>query len=137
MSEEMNKMFKNMQTLQPVGNVEDSRLSENFRMDNPVVQDRSGSRKFHLEFDVRQFKPEEIEVKTFGNQLTIHAKHEDKENGKSSFREYQKQFTLPKEVSLELLSSKLSTQGVLTIEAPLPALEGPRDKLIPIQHRKI
>lgn len=137
MTEEMNKMFKNMQTLQPVGNVDDWRLSENFRIDNPVIQDRSGQRKFHLEFDVRQFKPEEIEVKTFGDQLTVHAKHEDKEQGKSAYREYQRQFTLPKEVNPEVLSSKLSTEGVLLIEAPLPALEGPRDKMIPIQHRKI
>lgn len=119
-----------------VPSVEDWRLSENFRMDNPIVQERDGARKFYLEFDVSHFKPEEIAVKTSGNQLSIHARHEDKDPNRQSYREFSRQYVLPKEVKPDFLTSKLSDRGKLTIEAPLPALTGGRDKLIPIEHRK-
>lgn len=137
MSAEMNKMMENFTKMSALPKTaDDFRVTENFRLDNPVIQDVDGRRRFSLQFDVRQFKPEEIHVKTAGNQLTVHAKHEDKDSGKSSYREYSRQFILPKEVNAELLSSKLSSDGMLTIEAPLPSLEGPREKLIPIEHGK-
>ncbi|CAC5373020.1 unnamed protein product [Mytilus coruscus] len=117
--------------------VDDWRLTENFRMDNPIIQERDGSRKFYLEFDVAQFKPEEITVKTTGNQLSVHARHEDKNDpNRSAYREFARQYVIPKEVRPDFLTSKLSERGKLTIEAPLPALTGGRDKLIPIEHRK-
>ena len=116
--------------------VDDWRLTENFRMDNPIIQERDGSRKFYLEFDVSQFKPEEINVKTSGSQLSVHARHDDKDPSRTAYREFARQYTLPKEVKPEFLMSKLSERGKLTIEAPLPALPGSRDKLIPIEHRK-
>lgn len=138
MNEEMERMMKNMQQLAPVqapaSSVDDWRLTENFRLENPIITERDGSRKFKLQFDVRQFKPEEISVRTAGNTLSVHAKHEEKDQGKSAFREYNRQYTLPKDVHSEQLTSKLSTEGVLSIEAPLPAIEGRGEKLIPIKH---
>lgn len=133
----MNRMMQNMRRQCPVpSTVDDWRLTENFRMDNPIREDHDGARKFHLQFDVRQFKPEEIAVKTNGNQLTVQAKHEEKDSGKNVLREYCRQYVIPREVNPEHLISKLSSEGMLTIEAPLPALHGPRDKLIAIEHRK-
>lgn len=138
MNEEMNKMMENMQRSAPapapLQNVDDWRLTENFRMENPIQTFADGSRKFRLQFDMRQFKPEEIQVRTAGNSLTVSAKHDEKDPNKAVFREYNRSYVLPKEVNPERLSSKLSTEGVLTIEAMLPALEGPREKLIPIKH---
>ncbi|XP_069120822.1 heat shock protein Hsp-16.41-like [Argopecten irradians] len=137
MSNEMNRMMQNMRGNLPVPyTVDDWRLSENFRMDNPIREEHDGSRKFYLQFDVRQFKPEEINVKTNGNQLTVQAKHQEDGSGKQVHREYCRQYVIPREVNPEHLISKLSTEGMLTIEAPLPALQGPRDKLIPIEHKK-
>lgn len=121
---------------QTVPSVDDWRLSENFRMDNPIVQERDGARKFYLEFDVSHFKPEEISVKTSGNQLSIHARHDEKDPSRQAYREFSRQYVLPKEVKPEFLTSKLSERGKLTIEAPLPALSNGRDKMIPIEHRK-
>lgn len=136
MNRELARMSDNMSRNVPVATVDDWRLTENFRNDNPIVQDVDGFRRFRLKFDVRQFRPEEIHIKTSGNQLSIHAKHEDKDpSGKSTFREYSRQYILPREVSPEMLSSKLAHDGTLTVEAPLPALEGPRDKTIPILRR--
>ena len=138
MNEEMSKMMGNMQRLAPApaptSSVDDWRLTENFRMENPIITERDGSRKFKLQFDVRQFKPEEIQVKTAGNTLSVHAKHEDKDQGKSVFREYNRQYVVPKDVHPDQLSSKLGIDGILTIEAPLPAIEGRGEKMIPIKH---
>ena len=136
MNDEMSRMMDGMQKLAPApsSSVDDWRLTENFRLENPIITDRDGSRKFKLQFDVRQFKPEEITVKTAGNSLSVHAKHEEKDQGKSVFREYNRQYVIPKDVHSEQLTSKLSTDGVLTIEAPLPAIEGRGEKLIPIKH---
>lgn len=136
MNDEMKRMMDNFQrnTPAPLQNVDDWRLTENFRMENPIQTYADGSRKFRLEFDMRQFKPEEIQVRTSGNSLTVSAKHDEKDPSKSVFREYNRSYVLPKDVHPEQLTSKLSTGGVLTIEAPLPAIEGPREKLIPIKH---
>ncbi|XP_048777307.1 major egg antigen-like [Ostrea edulis] len=138
MTQEMNNMARNFQRAGPASGqktVEDLRLTEDFNVNNPVHQDVYGNRRFQLEFDLHQFKPEEIRIKTSGNQLSVHCKQEDKENGRSVFREYNRQFVLPKEVNPEHLTSKLSGGGTLTITAPLPALAGPRERLIAIDKK--
>lgn len=146
MNDEMGRMMDTMQKSSassvsgsapgpaPLQSVDDWRLSDNFRMENPIRTFGDGTRKFHLEFDLRQFTPEEIQVRTSGNSLTVSAKHDEKDPNKSVFREYNRSYVLPKGVNPERLTSKLSTGGILAIEAPLPALEGPREKLIPIKH---
>jgi HSP20 family molecular chaperone IbpA len=134
MASEMRRMYQDMQHLMPVDANPDSwRKKENYLLDNPVHHDQgSGRQLFRLQFDVRQFRPEEICVKTSDNNLTVHAKHEEKSEGKSVNREYHRQYVLPKDLNPENLVSKLSRDGVLTIEAPLPLTEG--HKLIAIKH---
>lgn len=61
----------------------------------------------------------------------VHAKHEEKSESKSVYREYNREFLLPKGTNPETIKSSLSKDGVLTVEAPLPALGQP-EKLIPI-----
>ena len=39
-------------------------------------------------FDVAQYKPEEVTVKTIDNRLLVHAKHEEKTPQRTVFREY-------------------------------------------------
>ena len=134
MNNEMSKMFNNMQKYTPPATVDDWRLTENFRLENPVQSFADGTRKFQLQFDLRQFKPEEIQVRTSGNTLTVSAKHDEKDPNKSVFREYNRSYQLPKDIVVERMTSKLSTDGTLSIEAPLPVIEGPREKLIPIKH---
>ncbi|XP_026685994.1 alpha-crystallin B chain-like [Diaphorina citri] len=63
----------------------------------------------------------------------VHAKHEEKSDSKSVYREYNREFLLPKGTNPESIKSSLSKDGVLTVEAPLPALGAP-EKLIPIAH---
>lgn len=50
------------------------------------------------------------------------------------YREYNREFLLPKGTNPESIKSSLSKDGVLTVEAPLPAI-GTGEKLIPIAHQ--
>uniref|UniRef100_A0A915PFS8 SHSP domain-containing protein n=1 Tax=Setaria digitata TaxID=48799 RepID=A0A915PFS8_9BILA len=89
---------------------------------SPLIKDESDGKTLRLRFDVAQYKPEEVTVKTVDNRLLVHAKHEEKTPQRAVFREYNQEFMLPHGTNPELISSTLSTDGVLTVEAPLPHL---------------
>lgn len=69
--------------------------------------------------------------------MQVHAKHEEKTESKSVYREYNREFLLPKGTNPESIKSSLSKDGVLTVEAPLPALPGPAETMIPIAHKQL
>uniref|UniRef100_A0A0N5ADD6 SHSP domain-containing protein n=1 Tax=Syphacia muris TaxID=451379 RepID=A0A0N5ADD6_9BILA len=89
---------------------------------SPLIKDESDGKTLRLRFDVAQYKPEEVTVKTVDNRLLVHAKHEEKTPQRTVYREYNQEFMLPRGTNPELISSTLSTDGVLTVEAPLPHL---------------
>ena len=64
----------------------------------------------------------------------MHAKHEEKSDSRSVYREYNREFLLPQGSNPEMIKSSLSKDGILTVEAPLPALEGGSGH-IPITHK--
>ncbi|KAL7031951.1 hypothetical protein ACKWTF_007179 [Chironomus riparius] len=103
-------------------------------INSPLIQDDGDNKVLKLRFDVSQYAPEEIVVKTVDNKLMVHAKHEEKTDTKSVYREYNREFLLPKNVNPESIRSSLSKDGVLTVDAPLPAIAGPGEKMIPIAH---
>ena len=80
----------------------------------------SGQKELKLRFDVQDYAPEEIMVKTVDNKLLVQAKHEEKGEGRSVYREYNREFLLPAGTDPETIRSSLSKDGVLTVEAPLP-----------------
>ncbi|XP_034952410.1 alpha-crystallin B chain isoform X2 [Chelonus insularis] len=102
-------------------------------LNSPLIQDEGDNKMLKLRFDVSQYTPEEIVVKTVDNKLLVHAKHEEKTESKTVYREYNREFLLPKGTNPETIKSSLSKDGVLTVEAPLPAI-GAGEKLIPIAH---
>jgi len=89
-------------------------------LNSPLIQDDGDGKTLKLRFDVSQYAPEEIVLKTVDNKLLVHAKHEEKSETKSVYREYNREFLLPSGVNPELIRSSLSKDGVLTVEAPLP-----------------
>lgn len=103
-------------------------------LNSPLIQEDGSSKCLKLRFDVSQYAPEEIVVKTVDNKLLVHAKHEEKTESKSVYREYNREFLLPKGTNPESIKSSLSKDGVLTVEAPLPAL-GAGETMIPIAHK--
>ncbi|XP_018547852.1 heat shock protein beta-1 [Lates calcarifer] len=79
-----------------------------------------------VSLDVNHFSPEELVVKTKDNVVEITGKHEERkdEHGFVS-RCFTRKYTLPSTANIEKVTSSLSPEGVLTIEAPLirPAIE--------------
>jgi HSP20 family molecular chaperone IbpA len=104
-------------------------------INSPLIQEDGDNKVLKLRFDVSQYAPEEIVVKTVDNKLMVHAKHEEKTDTKSVYREYNREFLLPKNVNPESIRSSLSKDGVLTVDAPLPAIAGPGETMIPIAHK--
>ncbi|XP_059404859.1 heat shock protein beta-1-like [Carassius carassius] len=74
-----------------------------------------------ISLDVSHFAPEELTVKTKDGVVEITGKHEERkdEHGFVS-RCFTRKYTLPFGVDSEKITSCLSPEGVLTIEAPLP-----------------
>lgn len=101
---------------------------------SPVIQDTEEGRILKLRFDVTQYEPDEIVVKTVDNRLTVHAKHEERSENRSVYREYNREFHLPDGVDPELIKSSLSKDGILTVDCPLPQtqLQG-SSRRIPIE----
>ncbi|KAG0431599.1 hypothetical protein HPB47_021653 [Ixodes persulcatus] len=82
---------------------------------------------FALKLDVRGFVPEEISVKTVGNSVEVHARHEEKDPEGRSF------YTLPDDVDPESVTSQLRGRGLLAVEAPRKKAETtPLSHTVPI-----
>ncbi|XP_071992448.1 heat shock protein beta-1 [Engystomops pustulosus] len=71
--------------------------------------------------DVNHFAPEELVVNTKDGIVEITGKHEEKqdEHGFIS-RCFTRKYTLPQGVDISVVTSSLSPDGILTVEAPLP-----------------
>ena len=95
---------------------------------SPLIAEDEGAgvKELKLRFDVSQYTPEEIMVKTVDNKLLVrhehyhdslvahgscfqvHAKHEESGWGKSVYRQYNREFLLPQGTNPELIKSSLS-----------------------------
>lgn len=89
---------------------------------SPLIRDESDGKTLRLRFDVSHYAPEEVSVKTVDHRLLVHARHEEKTPQRTVYREYNQEFMLPRGTNPEQIRSSLSVDGVLTVEAPLPAL---------------
>lgn len=90
--------------------------------------------KFQVNLDVQHFAPEEISVKTADGFLIVEAKHEEKqdEHGFIS-RGFTRRYKLPDGIEEDAVTSKLSSDGVLSISAPLKAPpKALNERIVPI-----
>jgi crystallin alpha B len=98
-------------------------------------QVNNDSNKFEIKLDCSHFKPEEITVKTIGNNVVINGKHEEKLDKHGWVqREFTRRYALPEGCEVEKVVSNLSPKGILSIEAPkkpLPPLKE-NERVIPI-----
>jgi HSP20 family molecular chaperone IbpA len=102
-------------------------------LQSPLIQDTEEGRVLKLRFDVTQYEPDEIVVKTVDNRLTVHAKHEERSENRSVYREYNREFHLPDGIDIEQIKSSLSKDGILTVDCPLPQTQLPgASRRIPI-----
>jgi len=103
--------------------------------DGISVEVKNTPEKFEVSVDVSQYLPEEVSVKTIDNTLQVEAKHEERqdEHGFIS-RNFVRKYIMPKDVDPMLVRSKLSSEGVLTVEAPKKALtNGTNERAVPIE----
>ncbi|CAG4958346.1 unnamed protein product [Parnassius apollo] len=96
---------------------------------------KTDKNKFQINLDVQHFAPEEITVKTSDGYVVVEGKHEEKqdEHGWVS-RQFTRRYALPESCSVDAVQSRLSSDGVLTIIAPLERPQASNERVVPIIH---
>merc|ERR1712117_657152 len=94
--------------------------------------------KFQVEFNVQDYTPEELSIKTEGDVLIVLAEHETWSKTRASFvsKQFEQRFSLPSGVKPEKISSSLSKDGFLPVTAPRdqqPAISAFKKK--PVEHQ--
>jgi len=76
--------------------------------------------RFQCVMDVKDFNPNNLQVKVVEDRVVVEGKYEKKSEDGSSMesKSFYKEFTLPQSANLELVSTALSKDGVLTVRAP-------------------
>lgn len=89
---------------------------------------------FEVKVDVQQYEPEHLKVSLVDNRLVISGKHETKadEHGFIS-REFSREFLIPENVDAETISSRLTDDGYLVIEAKIKGATEAQERVIEIQ----
>jgi len=89
---------------------------------------------FEVKLDVRQYEPEELNVKITEDRLVISGKHEQKpdEHGYIS-REFTRQFVVPQNIDIDTFSSTLSDEGTMVIQARVKGAEIGQERTIKIE----
>lgn len=85
--------------------------------------------------DVLHFQPSEITVKVVGHTVIVEGKHEERDDAYGVIeRHFVRKYTLPEDYDTNALISSLSSDGVLTLKAPLPKTKG---RFVPIAHSNV
>jgi HSP20 family molecular chaperone IbpA len=66
-----------------------------------------------------EFDPADLTVKTIDKKLIVHARHEEKTPGRTSCREFNREFDLPDAVDPQQVTASMAPDGRLIIEAPI------------------
>ncbi|GBN55871.1 hypothetical protein AVEN_87237-1 [Araneus ventricosus] len=98
------------------------------------VQVTTKGDKFQVQLDTSNYQPEEITVKVVNDKIAITAKHETKNNDVYEYHEMARSFDLPEGVDPQTVTSRLNSNGQLTIEAPIkPAKEIVNERVVPVK----
>ncbi|XP_078591625.1 heat shock protein 30C-like [Branchiostoma floridae x Branchiostoma japonicum] len=98
--------------------------------------------KYEVSLDLTGFSPDEISVKTVGNKVRVQGKHEarhaDQTGHSFRYQELWREFVLPEGVDPATVTSVLSKDGVLSIQAPRMAIEAaPAEKVVPVESAEV
>lgn len=119
-------------------------------LDDPMVAKRRGStdilnvkkmktlftegpdsehRKFRLRFDLRGFDPDSVRVSSDSDRIVVRAtKMEDTPSGVPVKRDFNRKIQKPKEVDATRLKSRLTSDAILLVEAPVVPKQLPATK---------
>ncbi|XP_043571825.1 heat shock protein beta-1 [Chiloscyllium plagiosum] len=98
-----------------------------------LIQQTSGNWKISL--DVKHFTPEELQVKIQEGYLEISGNHKEKQDQHGFIsRSFTRKYMLPSEVDTLSVTSSLTSDGILIVEAPLPnpAVQVPVEVTAPV-----
>ena len=84
---------------------------------NLPKEEETNDDKFRAKLDFSGFKPEEIKIRLRENELNIIGKQISEHDGCYLSRDYSRRIALPNDVILSTVTSRLSKEGLLTIEA--------------------
>lgn len=85
---------------------------------------------FKITMNVQQFNPEEITVKVVDGWVVVEARHEKHDETNVATQQFVKRYLLPNRVDINQVTSLTSSDGILTITAPLKLVE---EKMIQIE----
>ncbi|KAG0726340.1 Protein lethal(2)essential for life [Chionoecetes opilio] len=86
--------------------------------DSQAVSCSEENDKYKMMVDVKDFKPGDITVKTVDDTVVVEGKIEQKEGNSIKTQVFTRRFMLPNTVNLNAVTSAMSRDGVLTINAP-------------------
>lgn len=93
-------------------------------------------KSFDVALDVAGYDPKELNVKVDNGFLSVEANHEEKSDDGRHYakRQFMRRYKLPDNVNVDDIKSSLANQGrTLRINAPLTAVEPPKEVPIPIE----
>merc|ERR1712218_770147 len=90
----------------------------NSNKDEQIIKMKDDDAKFEISFDTHDYRPDEIKVCVLGDALSVEAKHEEKSDNKFVSRQFSRKYTLPKGCDAAMVSSNLSSDGILMVTAP-------------------
>ncbi|XP_071766484.1 heat shock protein beta-1-like [Centroberyx gerrardi] len=105
-----------------------------------VSEIRTGQDSWKIYLDVNHFSPEDITITTKEGYLQISGNHEERQDEHGSVsRCFTRKYKLPQGVDLQHISSSLSGDGLLSVEALVPGTvtsDSANEIVIPIQIRQ-
>ena len=84
-----------------------------------IEEDNDGRKKYKIQFDIGEFRPEELNVKVDGRMLIVKGDRQVKVGNATESKQFNRELTLPEFVDAKTLQSYLSEEGQLTMEAPV------------------
>ncbi|XP_053614762.1 heat shock protein 67B1-like [Plodia interpunctella] len=98
-----------------------------------VIDDQED--KFKIILDVQHFRPNEISVKVMGKEIIVEGNHEERQDNHGIIsRQFKRRYVLPSDSLPELVSSTLSSDGLLTVIASKKAVKNKDIEItVPIQ----
>merc|ERR1711934_184758 len=105
----------------------------NSNKDEQIIKLKDDDAKFEISFDTHDYRPDEIKVCVVGDELSVDAKHEEKSDNKFVSRQFSRKYTLPKGCDAAMVSSNLSSDGILMVTAPKKAIKNESDRSVPIE----
>lgn len=90
----------------------------NISFDFDALKLHENKNRFLVRMDMRHFHPNEINVSTVKNSVTVQAEHREmRDNGGCYIRQSTRRYNLPKGFKAEDMTSSVSSDGILTVEA--------------------